>query len=107
MAGKQTLLPSDPVKAVKHITGIVQQLLGIMERESRAMATQDAVSFTASQEEKSVLVKSYEQCSAEFRARIADFRNVDRALLDRLDSLQRELSAKGKENMAAMERMSG
>lgn len=103
----QNILPADPTKAVKHLTGIVQQLIKLLEKESMAMATSDALSFTAAQEEKSVLSQSYEQGAREFQHRLTDFRVVDRALLDRLDSLQRELSAKGRENMAAMERMSG
>jgi len=105
MTGK--ILPSDPTQAVKHLIGIVDQLIKLMERESSALARQDGVSFTAAQEEKATLAKSYEQASAEFRSRLTDFRFVDKALLDRLDKLQRELSAKGKENMAAMERISG
>lgn len=101
------LLPADPIRAVRHITGIVEQLLKLMERESMALATGDGVSFTAVQTEKAVLSESYKVCAGEFKARLIEFRAVDKSLLDRLDALQRELAARSQENMAAMERLGG
>lgn len=100
----ETRLPADPVQALRHLDGIVTRLLSIMEREAMALARQDALSFTAAQEEKAILSDSYRQCAEEFKARLFEFRDVDRVMLDRLDAKQRELVARTKENMAAMER---
>lgn len=105
MNTQKQILPADPAAAVKFVTGIAQKLIDVMEQESRAMTMRDGVSFTAAQEEKEGLLTQYQVISQEFQKRILDFRGVDRALLDRLDSTQRRLKVMTLENSATMERM--
>ena len=105
MSKEQAVLPQNPAEAVKFITKLAQQLIDIMEQEGRALMVQDGVSFTAAQEDKHRLADKYQAASKEFQQRIMDFRGVDKALLDRLDGIQRELKAKTLENSAVMERM--
>lgn len=102
-----SILPQDPTDAVKHLIRIAEQLVDIMEKEGRAMTMQDGVSFTAAQEDKTRLADSYHQAAEEFKQRLMDFRSVDRALLDKLDAVQRALLEKSKENMDVMDRLGG
>ncbi|PJB69562.1 MAG: hypothetical protein CO093_10205 [Alphaproteobacteria bacterium CG_4_9_14_3_um_filter_47_13] len=107
MNNEQTILPSNATEAVKYVTKIARRLIDVMEQEGRALTMQDGVSFTAAQEDKARLSKQYQEASKEFQRRILDFRSVDKALLDKLDGVQRELKGKSEENSAVMERMQG
>ena len=93
----EAILPQQPGEAVKLITKTVEELLEVMEQESLAMMTKDGVSFTAAQDQKQRISERYEKMTEEFKQRIMDFRVVDKALLDKLDALQRQLADKARD----------
>ncbi len=103
----QTILDQDPTQAVAQIIDTVETLIALMDEESRAMTMKDAVGFTAAQEQKNRLSVQYEAMAEEFKARLMEFRGIDRALLDRLDGLQRDLVEKTQGNMKLMESLQG
>lgn len=107
MTQTQKILPQDPAASVRQIIKMVEQLIEVMEQESRALTMRDGVSFTALQDQKDDLAARYEMASAEFKSRLPEFRRTDRALLNRLEILQRDLAARTQENMDMMGRMAG
>lgn len=88
---EQHLLPSDITLALKALIKTTETLVGLSERESHAMATNDMISFAILQDEKSIQTDRYVRLSQEFRSRLEDFRKADKTLLDRLEKLQKTL----------------
>jgi hypothetical protein len=101
----QSTLPAAPVAAIQHLIRISQSLLTIAEKETQALLTNDMLAFSIMQYEKEKLAGSYTQASEAFRARIEEFRNIDRALLNRLEQLQKDLAIKAGDNNALVEQI--
>jgi len=93
------VLPQDPAQAVDEIIKIVESLIELTEKELTAHLMKDGVTMVAVQGDKEVLTHKYEEAAKEFAERIEQFRTVDKARLDKLDSLQRDLSDRAKESM--------
>ena len=47
----------------------------------------------------------YEQAASEFRARLNEFRQVDKALMDKLEKAQKSLGQSTKNNLALLAKM--
>ncbi len=85
-------LPKDPAQALHDLISITKDLLDLAHREAGAIALDDVLDFTALQEEKEKLSLSYIHKAQAFRDRVEDFRGGQyRPLLDKLDTLQKEL----------------
>lgn len=102
---QKTILSEDRIKAIKQLIDLVKRLILLMDQESHALAKQDAVSLAASEEEKIVVTQRYEQACEEFKARLQQFRGVPVQYIDQLESLQKELQEKAKDNVAMMDRL--
>lgn len=95
---RRNSLPKKPDEALQALINVTSNLLRIGERESQALATNDMLSFAVLQNEKEILGNRYQHLSQEFSARIDDFKEASKSLIDRLDSAQRELHEKTKAN---------
>ena len=91
-------LHSDPDQALQALIKITQALIDFAERETQALAKNDMMDFAIMQDEKAILTQRYVQMSQEFRNRLEDFRGCDSGLLDRLETLQKELGERSKGN---------
>ena len=101
----KSALPASPVAAVQHLIRISQSLLTIAEKETQALLTNDMLAFSIMQYEKEKLAGTYTGASEAFRSRIEEFRNIDRALLGKLENLQKELAMKANDNNALVEQI--
>jgi hypothetical protein len=98
-------LPLDTTKAMHTLIKITEQLCTLAEKETQALVRNDTMIFAILQQEKDLLSRRYAQASAEFRARLDEFRTTDRNLLGRLEVLQKKLSEKTVGNNTIVERM--
>lgn len=99
------LLPADPVIAVHKMIKFSKALVEMAERESQALVQNDMLTFAILQDEKEKLGAQYTAASEEFRQRLEAFRRVDRALLMRLEQLQRALGEKSHANNMIVEQI--
>ncbi len=96
-------LPLSPAAALQGLVRLSQSLLTIAEKETQALLLNDMLAFSILQYEKEKLAGEYAKASAEFRNRLEEFRNADRALLDRLERLQKQLAEKASGNNMLVE----
>jgi hypothetical protein len=93
------------VIAVQRLIQITQSLVTIAEKETQSLLLSDMLAFSILQYEKEKLAERYVAASEEFRSRIEEFRALDRALLNKLERLQKDLGEKTRANNEMMERM--
>lgn len=91
-------LAADADSAVGQMIKITQNLVDYAEQETGALVRNDQIRLAGIQHDKEKMALKYARCSAEFRARIEEFRAVDRSLLDRLEETQNALTRKTAEN---------
>lgn len=85
------ILPQEKTQAVQHLIKLTRGLIDLGEREAQALAQNDMLSFAVIQDEKEMMAEHYAQASTEFRGRIAEFRGINAALIQRLSDFQTEL----------------
>ncbi len=98
-------LPQDPATAVQRLLNLTQTLINMAERETQALLQNDILTFSILQDEKEILAGSYERASQDFRSRLNMFRGIDKALLNRLETAQKELGEKTTHNNGMVERL--
>ena len=99
------VLAREKTQAVQQLIKLTRNLADLAERESQALAQNDMVSFAILQDEKALIAEHYAAASNEFRARLPEFRGMNPALLDRLESLQVRLGEAARQNNDAVKRM--
>ena len=99
------ILPHQPIEAVKVVIKVTERLLDLSERETQALVHNDAIRLDIIQDEKEILAGHYATAAQEFRARLNEFRRLDRNLLGKLESIQNELGEKMKQNTDLIEMM--
>lgn len=97
---KNGTLPENPLSAMQQLIRISQQLLVLAEKETQALLFKDMLAFSILQYEKEKLTSDYTKTSEDFRNRIEEFRSLDKAIIHRLERLQRELGDKAADNNA-------
>jgi len=99
------VLAREKTQAVQQLIKLTRNLADLAERESQALAQNDMVSFAILQDEKALIAEHYAAASNEFRARLPEFRGMNPALLDRLESLQVRLGEAARENNETVKRI--
>lgn len=105
MTDRTHILDRDPRRAVEEMIKITQELESRIEIETGAAASNDGTTFITNEQNKEYLANMYEQAAAEFRARLEEFRSVDRALLDKLQTAQDSLGQSASNNLALLAKM--
>jgi hypothetical protein len=98
-------LPKDPKQAAEKLIKLSRSLVDLAERETQALVQNDIVTFAILQDEKEFLTGQYAAASEEFRSRLEEFRSLDRAVLARLEELQKRLAEKTHANNAIVMQM--
>lgn len=98
-------LPPGPAPAVQALTRLTQALMAIAEKETQALLRNDFLAFAVLQHEKEKAGLRYAEASGEFRARIEEFRGMDKVLLARLEKLQADLGDKFRGNQNLLGRL--
>lgn len=106
MTDKRHILSKDPRQAVEEMIKITEELVSRMEVETSAVATNDGTTFTMNEMNKEHVADMYTEAAAEFRARLDEFHDVDKALIQKLDKAQQSLGQSTKNNLAILERIS-
>lgn len=93
---KQALnaLPQNATAAIHRLIQVSQKLVDLSERETQALIHRDMLAFSIIQDEKESITEQYTTASEQFRARLDDFRSVEKGLINRLEMLQKNLSEK-------------
>jgi hypothetical protein len=91
-------LPANATAAIQRLIQVSQKLVDLSERETQALLQRDMLTFAILQDEKESIANQYTNASEEFRARLEDFRNVEKPLLNRLELLQKNLAEKTQDN---------
>lgn len=99
------ILPAEKTQAVQHLIKLTHGLIDLAEREAQKLARNDMVSFSILQDEKGQLAENYAKASEEFRKRLAEFRGMNPALLDRLETAQKRLGDVSSENNTIVTRL--
>lgn len=102
---EKTVLPAEKTQAMQHLIKVTQSLIEMAEKEAQALAQNDMLAFAILQDEKTLLAEHYAKASEEFRARLPEFRNLNNALLDRLERMQNRLGAISRENNDIVQRI--
>jgi hypothetical protein len=89
---------ANPAATVQRLIQISQKLVDIGDRETQALLQRDITSFSIIQDEKESVAGQYTKASEEFRARLEDFRSVEKGLLIRLENLQKNIAEKARSN---------
>lgn len=105
MTDKTHILSKEPRQAVEEMTKITEELVARMEIETNAVASNDGTTFTMNEMNKEHVANLYTQAAGEFRARLGEFKKVDRGLLDKLDAAQQSLGQSTKNNLALLEKL--
>lgn len=105
MTDKDHILSKDPRQAVEEMIKITEEVAARIEIESNAVGTSDATTFMTNEPNKEYVANMYEQAAGEFRARLAEFRQVDKALLNKLQEAQDSLGQSTKNNLALLEKI--
>ena len=100
---KAKVLPASPEDAINKLIDITEQLMDLMEDESRSVALNDTVLFLSTNKEKDRLAEMYKQAAAEFHTRIEEFRTTDKALIEQLERAQNKLGDLTQANMHTLE----
>jgi hypothetical protein len=98
-------MPKDPKQAAEKLIKLSRSLVDLAERETQALVQNDIVTFAILQDEKEFLTGQYAAASEEFRSRLEEFRSLDRAVLARLEELQKRLAEKTHANNAIVMQM--
>jgi len=105
MTNKEHILSNDPRQAVEEMIKITEELEARVEIESNAVATNDGTTFTTNEMNKEYVANFYEQAASEFRARLDEFRQVDKGLIEKLEKAQASLGQSTKNNLAMLAKM--
>lgn len=99
------VLAREKTQAVQQLIKLTRNLADLAERETQALAQNDILAFAILQDEKALIAEHYAAASNEFRARLPEFRGMNPALLDRLESLQHRLGEAAKQNNETVKRI--
>lgn len=101
----ENILPMDHSDALKMLIKLSEKIMGLSEQETQALIQDDMASFALLQREKASLATQYARASEEFRLRFEEFKSGDKALLDRLENLQKDMGEKLRSNNEIVTRM--
>ncbi len=90
--------PMNATAAIQRLIQVSQKLVDLSERETQALLQRDMLAFAILQDDKEPITQQYTKASEEFRARLDDFRSVEKNLLGRLEDLQKTLAEKSQGN---------
>lgn len=107
MTNTQKLLPDDLQEAAETMIAITDKLRSLIERENTSIAQNDAVAFTVAEKDKEEASWQYELASAEFSARLHDFRALETETIDKIESAQRKLREVANDSVRVLEKMPG
>lgn len=99
------VLAREKTQAVQQLIKLTRNLADLAERETQALAQNDMMSFAILQDEKALIAEHYAAASNEFRARLPEFRGMNPALLDRLETLQVRLGDAARQNNDTVKRL--
>lgn len=99
------ILPEDSTQAINTLIRLTKSLCLMADREASAIAHNDIMALAILQDEKEGLAEQYMKACEEFRNRVEEFRNVDKALIGRLEKLQNELGERAHSNNASAEQL--
>lgn len=102
-----TMLSTDPAKAVSEMITITKTLRDMMAQEMNAVAANDGVGFLSLQHDKDKAVMTYNRAAREFQTleKLA-VRKIENDLLDRLEQEQRELGQIARSSVAMLGKLS-
>lgn len=99
------ILAREKTQAIQQLIKLTHNLTDLAERETQALAQNDMISFAILQDEKALISEHYAAASQEFRNRLPEFRGMNPALLDRLESLQNRLGDAARQNNETVKRL--
>jgi hypothetical protein len=99
------MLAKDPETAIMQLARLTRDLVNFSEAETGALVRNDMIRLAAIQDDKEKLAHQYAKASMEFRARIAEFRGIDKKVIGELESWQTQLARKSEENNTLMARV--
>lgn len=105
MTDQEKLLSSDPRQAVEEMIKLTEELIARIEIETNAVAINDGTTFSMNEVNKEHVAELYQKGADEFRARLNEFRGVDKALLAKLEEAQSSLGQSTKNNLKMLEKV--
>ena len=105
MTDRENILSKESRQAVEEMIKITEELEARVEIESNAVATNDGTVFTTNEMNKEFVADLYEKAAAEFRARLDEFHQVDKVLLQKLEAAQASLGQSTKNNLALLAKL--
>lgn len=103
-----SVLPTEAAAAVKKMIQMTNELMAMLDGESRSMAMNDAISFSVTEQDKSKAVEAYEKAAREFLKRVGELRQqVDGMLFDQLLDAQAQLKTIAEANNRKLEVIPG
>lgn len=103
--GSVNMLAKDPETAIRQLSRLTRDLVNFSEQETGALVRNDMIRLAAIQDDKEKLAHQYAKASTEFRARIGEFRGIDKKILGELEGWQTQLARKSEENNVLMARV--
>ena len=101
----EKILSNDPRQAVEEMLKVTEELVARIEIETSAVATNDGTTFTMNEGNKEHVADVYEKAAAEFHARIHEFSQVDKGLIEKLNDAQQSLGQSTKSNLKLLKKL--
>jgi hypothetical protein len=101
-AQRSTLLPEDPLSALKVMSQLTRQMLEFSMEETKCLKKKDLAALLAVQSGKELRVEGYTRACTEFSGRMAEFKGLDEKELGTLEALTIELGKVTRNNQKLM-----
>ena len=105
MTNNETVLSQEPRQAMQDMLTITEELMARIEMETAALAQNDGTSFTMNEPDKEHVAAIYDKAAAEFHGRLAEFHNVDSALMAKLQAANAELRQSTENNIRLLQKV--
>lgn len=99
------ILNDDPRQAVEEMIVITEELVARIEIETHAVSTNDGTTFSTNEESKEYVANVYEKAANEFHKRLDEFESVDKALIAKLETVQKSLGQTAKNNLKLLDKL--
>ena len=103
---RQTFLPEDTKSAANVMINLTRQLLEFVLEESKLLKEKDTLTLARVQKGKELRTIGYTNAAAEFTNRLTEFKDLDEALIGKIEALTVELGKATRENQKLIERLS-
>lgn len=105
MTNNEQTLSQEPRQAMQDMLTITEELMARIEMETAALAQNDGTAFSMNEVDKEHVAAVYDKAALEFHNRLAEFHNVDSALMNKLQEANTSLRQSMSNNVRLLQKV--